>query len=333
MEFKRIVVIGASSGGIETLRSLVSALPGDFPAPVCIVMHMAPQSPGLLHEILRRAGPLDAVMPKSGERLRRGTIYVAPPDLHLLVEPGQLRLTRAPRENRFRPAIDPLFRTAAQAYGPAAIGVILTGNLDDGTAGLAAIKQLGGTTIVQDPNDALFPAMPESALAHVAVDHVIPVVDLAPLLTALAGSHPNAPSEEVPLLMDVENKIAREEDPLDTDFRKVAEPSTFACPECHGVLHKLVGTNPMRFRCHTGHAYSIESLIAAVNEGVEDALWNSIRALHEAAMLLENVSAQLQQAHPNGRFRDLDRRARETRAHADMMRKMVDSREALTSPQ
>ena len=138
MEFKRIVVIGTSSGGIESLRMLAGALPPDFPAPLCIVMHLAPESPGVLHDILQRAGPLEAVSPRQGERLRRGTIYVAPPDRHLIVEPGQLRLTKAPRENRFRPAVDPLFRSAAQSYGPATIGVILTGNLDDGTAGLAA---------------------------------------------------------------------------------------------------------------------------------------------------------------------------------------------------
>jgi two-component system, chemotaxis family, protein-glutamate methylesterase/glutaminase len=333
MAFRRIVVIGASSGGIETLRALVSALPSDFAAPICVVMHMAPQSPGVLHEILRRAGRLDAVSPKNGERLRPGTIYVAPPDFHLIVEPGELRLTRGPKENRFRPAIDPLFRSAAQSYGPGAVGVILTGNLGDGTAGLSAIKQLGGTTIVQDPRDALFPSMPESAIAHVAVDYVIPVADIPALLTTIAESHPDARREEVPLLMDVENKIAKEVDPLATDFTKIARPSRFACPECHGVLHELVGTTPLRFRCHTGHAYSIESLLAAVNQAVEESMWNSIRALHEAAMLLESVCAKLRQDHPQDRYRELERRARETRAQADEIRKLIDSKEALTSSQ
>jgi len=254
-------------------------------------MHLAPESPGVLHDILQRAGPLEAVSPRQGERLRRGTIYVAPPDRHLIVEPGQLRLTKAPRENRFRPAVDPLFRSAAQSYGPATIGVILTGNLDDGTAGLAAIKQLGGTAIVQDPDDALFPAMPESAIANVAVDHVLPLAELARLLTALAVEHPGSRTAEVPLLVDVENRIAKEEHAMDSELAKVSRPSTFACPECHGVLQELIDTVPLRFRCHTGHAYSVESLIAAVNHGVEEAMWNSIRALQEAAMLLESVSA------------------------------------------
>src|SRR5215216_1470714 len=157
---QHLVVIGCSAGGIEALRELASALPADFPAPIAIVTHMSPESPGLLHEIISRSGPLPAIHPLNSERLRPGQIYVAPPDFHLLIEPGRVRLSKGPKENRFRPAIDPLFRSAAQVYGPAAIGVILTGNLDDGAAGLWAIKKLGGMAIVQDPSDAMFPSMP-----------------------------------------------------------------------------------------------------------------------------------------------------------------------------
>jgi two-component system chemotaxis response regulator CheB len=185
MPTQQIVVIGTSAGGIEALRRLAAALPNDFGAPICVVMHTAPESPGTLHEILGRAGPLTAVNPLDGEQLRPGRIYVAPPDRHMVLEPGRVRITRGPRENRFRPAIDPLFRSAAQVFGPAAIGVILTGNLDDGTAGLQAIKRLGGTTIVQDPSDAAYPSMPQTALRHTAVDHVVTLDDVAPLLTRL----------------------------------------------------------------------------------------------------------------------------------------------------
>src|SRR5436190_23370092 len=160
----QIVVVGTSAGGIEALRTLAAALPADFRAPMCVVMHTAPQSPGVLHEILSRSGPLVATLACSGERLRAGRVYIAPPDHHLLVEPGKLRVTKGPKENRFRPAIDPLFRSAAQVYGPRAIGVVLTGSLDDGSAGLWAVKQLGGTAVVQDPADALYPAMPQNAM-------------------------------------------------------------------------------------------------------------------------------------------------------------------------
>src|SRR5687767_3732333 len=157
MAVDRIVVIGASAGGVDALRAIVAALPADFPAPICVVVHTSPQSPSILDQILDRAGPLTAAAACNGERIRPGRIYVAPPDCHLVIEPGVLRVTRGPKENRFRPAVDPLFRSAAQVYGPAATGVVLTGNLDDGTAGLWAIKQLGGISIVQDPADALFP--------------------------------------------------------------------------------------------------------------------------------------------------------------------------------
>ena len=187
MQTKHIVVVGASAGGIEALRTLVGGLPAEFSAPVCIVMHTAPLSPGVLDNILSRAGRLPASNARMGERLRPGRIYVAPPDCHLLVEPGVLRVTKGPKENRFRPAIDPLFRSAAQVHGPAAIGVILTGNLDDGTAGLWAIKQLGGTAVVQDPQEALFPSMPRSAIEQVRVDHVVPLSDIAPLLVRLTS--------------------------------------------------------------------------------------------------------------------------------------------------
>ena len=194
----RLVVIGASAGGIETLRALFRDLPANFPAPVCIVMHMAPESPGILPSILMRPEGLPVLHPRDGQPLRAGAAYVAPPDQHLLAEPGVLRLSRGPRENRFRPAIDPLFRSAAQSFGPAAVGVILSGNLDDGAAGLWTIKQMGGVAIVQDPADALFPSMPTQAARRVDVDYSVPLAEMAGLLTRIvtlagAGRRRSAP--------------------------------------------------------------------------------------------------------------------------------------------
>jgi len=187
MRSKRIVVIGASCGGIETLRELVAQLPEGFPAPICIVLHSAPDAPGILPAILSRAGVLPARNARDGDRLEPGIVLVAPPDYHLLIEPGIVRITKGPRENHFRPAIDPLFRSAAQVYGPGAVGVVLTGNLGDGTDGLWTIKRLGGTAIVQDPDDALFPAMPLNALNHVEVDRTVPVAALGPLLVQVTA--------------------------------------------------------------------------------------------------------------------------------------------------
>ena len=190
---KQIVVVGASAGGIEALRTIVAALPVDFPVPICVVVHSAPHSPGVLDEILSRAGALEATNATSGERLTPGHIFIAPPDFHLVVEPGRLCVTKGPKENRFRPAIDPLFRSAAQVFGPGAIGVILTGSLGDGTAGLWTIKRLGGTAIVQDPDEALFPEMVESAIAQVTIDHVVRLAELPQLLVELVQAPATRP--------------------------------------------------------------------------------------------------------------------------------------------
>src|SRR5262245_28426519 len=171
MGSNRIVVIGGSAGGIEALKGLASQLPREFASAICVVVHTSSASPGLLPSILSRAGPLQAEHARDGQRMHAGHFYIAPADYHLMLEPGVLRLTKGPRENRFRPAIDPLFRSAAQVFGPGAIGVVLSGGLDDGTAGLHAIKRLGGTAIVQHPEDAVSPSMPINAAKHVSVDY------------------------------------------------------------------------------------------------------------------------------------------------------------------
>ena len=207
-----IIVIGASAGGIEALIELFSVLPQDLPAAVFVVCHLSPQSEGVLPAALSRNGNLRAVNATDREQIIPGRVYVAPPDHHLLVEPGFVRVTQGPKENRFRPAIDPLFRSAAYAYGPRVIGVVLTGALDDGTAGLWAIKERGGLAIVQDPDDALFPSMPLSALTNVQVDYRVPLSEIAPLLVRLV-SEP-AGEEEVQAMSDnmgIEVKVAAED--------------------------------------------------------------------------------------------------------------------------
>jgi two-component system, chemotaxis family, protein-glutamate methylesterase/glutaminase len=329
MRLKHVVVVGASAGGIEALRELVSRLPKDFSVPVCVVLHSSPDAPGVLDAILSRAGPLTATNARDRQRLEPGRIYIAPPDCHLLVEPGRVRVTKGPRENRFRPAIDPLFRSAAQVYGPAAIGVILTGSLGDGTAGLWTIKQLGGTTIVQDPAEALVPSMPQSALNHVRIDHTVALSAIPPLLVRLT-------SEEVPALtpvpapasLEVEVKIAKEAPPLDAGLQDISEPSPFACPECHGVLMRLREGGPTRFRCHTGHAYTIDSLVGAVSEAIEVALWNTIRALEEGDMLLRTLGEHAKDHHlAEGDL--LLNRAAEVKRQTEALRKIVMERAPL----
>jgi two-component system, chemotaxis family, protein-glutamate methylesterase/glutaminase len=331
MGSNQIVVIGTSAGGIEALREIAASLPHDFPSPLCVVMHMSPESPGILDDILTRSGPLQAVMPRDGQRLAPGFIYVAPPDCHLVVEPGKVRVTKGPRENRFRPAIDPLFRSAAQVYGPAAIGVILTGNLDDGTAGLWAIKQLGGIAVVQDPSDASFPSMPSSAIAHVTPDYVVPVREVPQLLARLVATPVAARAKvELPHL-EVEVKIAKEEGAVEAGVTTIGTPSSYACPECHGVLLQLKEGSHIRFRCHTGHAYSVDSLIAAVHEGIEEALWNSVRALEEGGILMERMTEHVEHAHGRADAEQLAARADEAKRQADALRKLVMERQPMSA--
>lgn len=329
----RIVVIGTSSGGIEALKVIAAALPRDFPAPICIVVHVSAESPGILDRILSRAGVLPATTARSGERLQAGHIYVAPPDHHLLVEPGVLRITKGPKENRFRPAIDPLFRSAAQVYGPDVIAMLLTGNLDDGVAGLWTIKQLGGIAIVQDPAEALFPALPANALRHVNVDHVAPLSDIGRLLVQVVAAPVEARERApVPAQVDVEVRVAKEENAVDAGIERVGEPSSFTCPDCHGVLLRMKEAGPICFRCHTGHAYSSRSLVAAISQGIEDALWSATRALEEGGLLLQQLADHLKRHGDVDGAEDLAAQALRVRQQATMVRHVTSQYEALDAP-
>jgi two-component system chemotaxis response regulator CheB len=322
---KDIIVIGASAGGIEALRALVGGLPPDFAASLFVVLHTSPESPGLLAAILDRFGKLPAVHATDGERIQQGRIYVAPPDRHLLVEPGVVRLTRGPKENRFRPAVDPLFRSAAQTYGPRVVGIILTGYLDDGTAGLWTVKQLGGTAIVQDPDDALVPFMPQNALAHVNVDYCLPVEEIAPLLVRLTTE--TAEEEEgafqVPKKVEIEVNIAKEHKPIEAGVLTLGEPSNYACPECHGVLLQMREGDLFRFRCHTGHAYSIESLLSDITEKMDDAVWISIRAFEEGELFMRQMAEHIGEGHNGHTAEAFRQRADEAQRRARLLRQVA----------
>jgi two-component system chemotaxis response regulator CheB len=328
MSAKRIVAIGASSGGIEAVRTIAAGLPADFDAAVCVVIHLSPDAPSLLGNIVGKSAALPTTEAQPGERLRPGHIYVAPPDRHLIVEPGVVHLSRGPKENRFRPAIDPLFRSAAQVYGPAAIGVVLTGQLDDGAAGLQTIRQMGGITMVQEPADALFPSMPRNAIAHGTPDYCLPLAAIPATLAELTRQPPEARAVPVRREVDIEVNIAKAENPMEIGLLEITEASQFACPECHGVLLRLKNAYPERFRCHTGHGYSRESLVASVSEGVEEALWNALRSLQEAALLLQELSR-----HHQGEAEgvQLQARATEARQQADVLRQLLAAREGLPS--
>jgi two-component system, chemotaxis family, protein-glutamate methylesterase/glutaminase len=302
----------------------MAGLPADFGAAIIVVLHTSPDSPGVLGNILNRAGPLPAANAVDGERIQPGRIYVAPADYHLRVEPGIVRLSRGPKENRFRPAIDPLFRSAASVYGPAAVGVVLSGSLDDGTAGLRAIKQLGGTAIVQDPEEALFSSMPRSALEHVRVDYCLPVAEIAGVLTRLAGDGVIGQAlQEVPEEMEIENRIAGADNAIEAGVKKLGDPSSYACPECHGVLLQLKDEKPLRFRCHTGHAYSVQSLLAEISEKMEESLWSAIRSFEEGAMLLRQMARHAHEDEQDNTPEELLYRAHDTKRRAELLKQAL----------
>ena len=252
-----LVVVGASAGGIAALLELAQALPAGFPAPVCVVQHVG-ANPSLLPELMSSRGPHPAVHAKDRQILTPGVIHVAPPDHHMLVEGRYLRVTRGPRENHTRPAIDPLFRSAALAWGPRTIGVILTGLMDDGAVGLAAIKRRGGVAVVQDPATAQEPSMPVAALASVDVDHCVALDELAPLLARLVKA---APAPDLPPPEDLQREVAiNRGENLVENLAAIAEPASLACPDCGGGLWEVRGSSPPRFRCHTGPAFTAHSL-------------------------------------------------------------------------
>jgi two-component system chemotaxis response regulator CheB len=247
-----IIVIGASAGGVQALVTLVGSLPQKLAAAIFVVLHIPAESPSLLSDILSRSGPLMAVPAVDCMDIEHRRIYVAPPDQHLLIERGHVRVVRGPRENRHRPAADPLFRSAARVYGPRVVGVILTGALDDGTAGLLTVKRQGGIAVVQDPDEALYPSMPMSALANVAVDYRLPLSKIGPLLVRLAGEQVEENGEH-PVSKDMEIKLEdMDVETLHNDER-AGKPSGFSCPECGGVLWEIEDGDLLRFRCRVGH--------------------------------------------------------------------------------
>jgi two-component system, chemotaxis family, protein-glutamate methylesterase/glutaminase len=285
-----IVVVGASAGGVEALVKLVRGLPADLPATLFVVLHVPAHGTSVLPKILDRAGPLMAAHATEGDEICPGRVYVAPPDHHLLVQRGRVRVVRGPRENGHRPAIDPLFRTAARWYGRRAIGVVLSGTLDDGTAGLAAIKRRGGIAIVQHPDDALFTGMPGNALENVEIDHCAAASEIGAILAELARQ-PVSREGEAPASEDMQREVEIAEfdlDPIESD----GHPGTisgFSCPECKGALWELRDGKLTRFRCRVGHAYSSETLLDEQAAGLETALWTAFRALEERAALARRL--------------------------------------------
>ena len=323
-----IVVIGASAGGVEAISTLVSDLPRDLRAAVFVVLHIS-RGRSAMPEILSRAGRLPAIHARDQDPIQYGRIYIAPPDHHLIVEGTRMRVVHGPTENGVRPAIDPLFRSAARTYGSRVIGVVLTGSLDDGTAGLAAVKEAGGTAVVQDPEEAFAPSMPRSAIAFVAVDQVLPLREIAPLITSLTMEQATGGTQATgaPHVQAMEPDLAAESIAEDEGDRP-GRLSVFSCPECHGTLWESNEAGILRFRCRVGHVYSPDSMLAAQTDSVDRALWAALRALEERAALTRKLSDRAHALQRSWVARAFEDRAKAAEEHAATMREILSSRSA-----
>jgi two-component system chemotaxis response regulator CheB len=327
---RNIIVMGASAGGFEAFRRIVAALPADFSASIFIVWHMAPHIRSVLPHVLNRVNSIYTAHAYDNEEILPNRIYIAPPDHHLLIEEGKVRITRGPKENRFRPAVDPLFRSAAYTYGNRVVGVILSGALDDGTSGLWTIKDHGGIAVVQNPMDAEVPSMPEHAIREVAIDHIVPVAEMAGLLVKLAAEEVEESRVQPQShhdLTNIEIHIAEEDAAMETGIMQFGDLTPFTCPECHGVLTRIMDGKRARYRCHTGHAFSADALLSSLTENIEDSLWNAIRGMDENIMLLNHIGDHFAEINQPQLAATYFNKAQEAEARSQLVRKAVFSHE------
>lgn len=319
MQNRDIIVVGSSAGGIEALKTLVKGLPKDLPAAMFVVQHVAEESPGALASILARYGTLPASMVEETQPFERGHIYVAPPNRHMILTRQGVRVVFGPRENRSRPAIDPLFRTAAVNYAGRVIGVVLTGLLGDGASGLRAVAQCGGCALVQAPDDAQYAQMPINALARVPNATQVAIAELAPLLDRLAREEA-PPASPIPDSLRIEAELT-ERAMSDDDWNQVpGKPTRYTCPECSGALQEINESGDRRYRCRVGHAYSQEDLLTEKAHALEDSLWIALQTLEERCEMLEMMARADRERGWSTSAEGLDRRAAEASHHAERLR-------------
>jgi two-component system chemotaxis response regulator CheB len=350
-----IVVVGASAGGVEALVNLAAALPPALHASLFVVLHMAAEGRSTLPHILDRAGPLPAVAAEDGMAIRHGRIYVARPNYHLLLERpaqtaglagsggeaaeragrGRMRVLGGPRENGARPAIDPLFRSAAWAYGERVVGIVLSGTLDDGTAGLRAITRHGGLAVVQ--SDGLFGAMAQSALENTHVDHVLPVAEIGALIARLAALNAEETvGVDTPTTMGTRvtrvTTGSRGDGPMNDQLqdqledqmpKRAGEASGLTCPECNGSLWS--SDDGLMYECRVDHRYTVDTLVAAKAQEVEASIWAAVNALEERASLLRKNAARVRGRGlgPPEVISRFDEQAREAEEHAEAIRRTL----------
>lgn len=320
---RRVVALGASAGGVEALTRVVRELPASFGAPILVVLHVPPTAVSRLPEILRRAGAMPASHAEHGAVPEAGHIYVAPPDRHMVINDGRIVLIEGPHENGVRPAVDPLFRSVAAGYRQRALGAVLSGTLDDGTAGIAAIRAKGGVSVAQEPSDAIAPGMPMSAIENVGVDYVVRAGDMPPLFARfVAGNLRRVAARRAPTAL---SEVAGNGDwgadrQLPAWSSETSAPTDLVCPECGGVIRQFVDNGLLRFHCRVGHSYSPAALYAAQDGRLEAALWAAIRSLEESASLARRLADAARQRGSRFTARKYEDREREAAERADVVR-------------
>jgi len=319
----RIVVIGTSAGGLRILNNLAAQLPEDFRASVFIVIHMAATSSAdFVVQRMQAHTKLTCKVAENKELIQPGFIYVAPADHHLLISGNYLLVTQGPRENQFRPSVDPLFRSAAASYGSSVIGVVLTGMLHDGTVGMDAIKRSGGIAVVQEPEDAEFPNMPLSVISNVPVDHRVSIAELGSLLVSLVNK-PVRSDHKIPEDIKLEAKIAERVMGTTAEVEKLGKKVDFTCPDCGGNLWEMKHGSVLRYRCHLGHAFSADSLLKDMNEAMEETLWIALRMMEERKNLLSTMLEREEKVAPNSWIASQRERVEEIKVHINRIREVL----------
>lgn len=333
MTNRDILAIGTSAGGVDALLSLARSFAPDFPAAVLVTLHIAPHFRSSFDNVLSNAGPLPAKFATDGERAARGTIYLAPPDRHLLMTAdNRLRLGTGPRENNSRPAIDPMLRSVAACCGSRAVGAVLTGTLGDGASGLFSIATCGGITVVQDPQDAAYPEMPINALRRLQPEHVVPLADMPALFDRLV-QEPAGPPEPAPIETVMEVNVAKGGHIPMHEMDRIGRRSVFTCPDCNGVMWEIEEGNLRRYRCHVGHAYTAELMSLAFDESLRRALAIALRSLEERAALARKLQADAEGRQQRHAAATWSERAAEFQRELDVIRQVVGRMDEIAARQ
>lgn len=322
MKRRNIIVIGASAGGVSALQKLFAQLPGDLDASIFVVLHISAESPSTLASLIDNAGPLKAATAVDQAPILPGQVYVAPPDFHLLVKPGLVHVFKGPRENRHRPAIDPLFRSAAIAYTSQVVSIVLTGLLDDGTSGMLAVKRCGGIAIAQSPADAEYADMPKSAILTGQVDYQLPLEKMGSVICELAQT-------SAPAFPNIPQDIAREAkiaESVVSDIHgenRLGHLVPVGCPECGGPLWAIEADGPRRYRCHVGHGFTAKALLSSQNNALEQALWVAMRTMEERANLTKMMARDERERGRDMAAQAYEERSEALRSHAQVIRRLL----------